>query len=51
MTREEAILILGVKSINQEEIEDRFEELLFEKKQFFLTRTPIKQVFEAHLKN
>jgi hypothetical protein len=49
MTREEAILILGVKSTNQEEIENRFEELLFEKKQFFLTRTPIKQVFEAHL--
>jgi hypothetical protein len=49
MTREEATLILGIKSTNQEEIEDRLEELLFEKKQFFLTRTPIRQVFEAHL--
>jgi len=49
MTKEEALLTLGLKIYDPDIIEEKFEELLFEKKQFFLTRTPIIKVFLAHL--
>ena len=48
MNQKEALLFFPLK--NEDEIEDLYEELLFEYKQFFITKFPIKKVFSAKQK-
>ena len=45
MTQKEALLFFP--HTNEVEIEDLYEELLFEYKQFFINKFPLKKVFEA----
>jgi hypothetical protein len=45
MTNKEALLFFPLN--NEDEIEDLYEELLFEYKQFFINKFPLKKVFEA----
>lgn len=49
MNREEALLLLDLKTFDEEAIEDAWEEKLFKEKQFFLSRVPILRVFNSHL--
>ena len=48
MNQKEALLFFPLK--NEDEIEDLYEELLFEYKQFFITKFPIKKIFSAKQK-
>jgi hypothetical protein len=51
MTKEEAASILNVSlEADLEEIEEQFEQLLFERKKFFLQKLPIQKLFEPKLK-
>lgn len=51
MTKEEAASILNVSlEADFEEIEEQFEQLLFERKKFFLQKIPIQKLFEPKLK-
>jgi hypothetical protein len=45
MTQKEALLFFPLT--NEAEIEDLYEDLLFEYKQFFINKFPLKKVFEA----
>ena len=45
MTNKEALLFFPLTK--ESEIEDLYEELLFEYKQFFINKFPLKKVFEA----
>ena len=49
MNREEALLLLDLKTFDEEAIEDAWEEKFFKEKQFFLSRVPIQKVFSSHL--
>ena len=48
MTKKEALLFFPHDS--EDDLDDLWEERLFEQKQFFLTRPPIAKVFQARLK-
>jgi len=51
MTKGEAAYILNVSlEADFEEIEEQFEQLLFERKKFFLQKVPIHKLFEPKLK-
>lgn len=47
MTSEEAKAFLSLHDI--EDIDDRYDEMLFEQKQYFLSKAPIHKVFESRL--
>lgn len=52
MTKGEAASILNVSlEADFEEIEEQFEQLLFERKKFFLQKTPIHKLFEPKLRS